>query len=169
MLAPILSLAVLLDLALGVDALSKRFVERATHEERYRLPGGWMKHSAHLGRVAGRAAPSLDKKNFVVPMRFHLTQRNLENAHDFLMDVADPHSPNFGKHWTSKEVEDAFAPSQDSVDDIYEWLADAGIDLTRVKYNRPKAVSIFDKETVPPSTTHNVTFLSLHFSRLWLI
>lgn len=40
----------------------------------------------------------------VFPLSIGLTQRNLDKGHDYLMDVSDPNSPNYGKHWTPKEV-----------------------------------------------------------------
>ena len=39
-----------------------------------------------------------------LPIRIGLTQNNLDRGHDLLMDVADPSSENYGKHFTSKEV-----------------------------------------------------------------
>jgi tripeptidyl-peptidase-1 len=33
-----------------------------------------------------------------------LTQQNLHQGHDFLMDVSDPTSPNYGNHWTPEQV-----------------------------------------------------------------
>jgi hypothetical protein len=39
-----------------------------------------------------------------IPLSIGLTQRNLEKGHDFLMDVSDPTSPNYGKHWTPEQV-----------------------------------------------------------------
>jgi Pro-kumamolisin, activation domain len=43
-------------------------------------------------------------RDAVIPMSFGLTQRNLENGYDFLMDVSHPESENYGKHWTMEKV-----------------------------------------------------------------
>jgi len=43
-------------------------------------------------------------------MRIALTQRNLDNAYDHLMEVSHPESASFGKHWTVKDVAETFAP-----------------------------------------------------------
>ena len=40
----------------------------------------------------------------VLPVRIGLTQNNLDKGYDFLMDVSDPSSPNFGNHWTAEKV-----------------------------------------------------------------
>jgi hypothetical protein len=43
-------------------------------------------------------------RDAVIPMSFGLSQRNLENGYDFLMDVSHPESKNYGKHWTMEKV-----------------------------------------------------------------
>jgi len=40
----------------------------------------------------------------VIPLSISLTQQNLDNGYDFLMDVSDPVSPNYGKHWSLEKV-----------------------------------------------------------------
>jgi tripeptidyl-peptidase-1 len=53
----------------------------------------------------------LDRRT-TIPMSIALTQRNLENGHDFLMDVSNPKSVNYGKHWSPEKVcsSDCLAP-----------------------------------------------------------
>lgn len=54
------------------------------HEKRDSHPHAWQKrHRAVADQV--------------LPIRIALKQRNLENAADYIYDVADPSSPNFGK------------------------------------------------------------------------
>src|SRR4051794_27762950 len=66
-----------------------------------------------------------------LPLRIGLTQSNLVNGHNLLMDMyvyssplshliliscrSDPASSNYGKHWTSDEVIEMFAPSNETV------------------------------------------------------
>lgn len=57
------------------------------------------------------------------------------------MDVSHPASPNYGKHWTSKEVMDMFAPSAETVRDVFEWLEDAGFERERVRYTQSTGAS----------------------------
>ncbi|RFU29102.1 hypothetical protein B7463_g7233, partial [Scytalidium lignicola] len=68
-----------------------------------------------------------------LPVRIALAQSNLHMSEEFLMDVADPRSPNYGKHWTADQVRDTFAPSKDAVEAVTTWLTDFGIDAGRVK------------------------------------
>lgn len=60
-------------------------------------------------------------------MRIALAQSNMHKADDFLMDVSHPDSPNFGKHWTAKQVAETFAPSIEAVAAVMDWLKTSGI------------------------------------------
>ncbi len=69
-------------------------------------------------------------------MRIALTQSNLDRADEFLMDVSHPASPNYGKHWSAKQIAETFAPSQDTVNSVLSWLAEHGISGGRVKQSQ---------------------------------
>ncbi|KAF2667833.1 subtilisin-like protein [Microthyrium microscopicum] len=71
-----------------------------------------------------------------LPVRISLKQQNLHLGHDHLMDISDPKSPNFGKHWTTKEVEDFFAVPQESVESVLAWLKSSGVSQTRYRVSR---------------------------------
>ncbi|KAI0737895.1 subtilisin-like protein [Daedaleopsis nitida] len=75
------------------------------------VPHGWSLHR--------RADPDA-----LVPLKFSLVQSNLHNLNAFLLDVADPYSPNYGKHWSHAKVADTFRPSKESVDTVHSWLID---------------------------------------------
>ncbi|WQF82591.1 Putative peptidase S53, activation domain, Sedolisin domain, peptidase S8/S53 domain superfamily [Colletotrichum destructivum] len=88
-----------------------------------------------------RQAPSVGQKwtktqrlsdHVVLPVRIGLKQSNLEAGHDKLMDIANPHSTNYGKHMSPQEVIDFFAPAQTSVDIVVDWLVDCGISRSRI-------------------------------------
>jgi tripeptidyl-peptidase-1 len=99
---------------------SKRHV---VHERRERLPINWTRGPGLHGEAR-------------LPVRIALAQSNLDKADEFLMDVSHPDSPNFGKHWTAKQVAEAFAPSDKTVASVVEWLVEAGIHSGRVKQSR---------------------------------
>ena len=88
------------------------------HEKRSVTDARWVKRD----RAPGSAR---------VPVRIALSQRNLDQGHDLLMDVADPDSANYGKHWTAQEVAAKFGPARESVDAVSAWLAAAGIGADR--------------------------------------
>lgn len=86
----------------------------AVHEKRDSHSTRW----TNIGR-----APA----NKVLPMRIGLAQSNLDDAHNYLTEISHPASPNYGKHWTSEQVINAFKPSDETVETVRNWLADAGI------------------------------------------
>jgi tripeptidyl-peptidase-1 len=72
-------------LAAAIAAPAANTKRHVVHERRERLPAHW-KRSAKLHGDSN------------MPMRIALTQNNLDRADEFLMDVAHPESPNYGKH-----------------------------------------------------------------------
>ncbi len=90
---------------------SKRHV---IHEKRDSLPVNWRRNA--------KLHP-----DSTLPMRIALTQSNLDRANEFLMDVSHPSSPNFGKHWTAKQVAEMFAPKKETVAVVADWLAENGV------------------------------------------
>ena len=99
--------------------------------------------SPRVARVSGRSVPrgwSLHRRadpDTVVPLRFTLTQSNLDKLDAYLIDIADPHSPNYGNHWSPAKVAETFRPSKESVDIVHSWLVnDLGVDSHNVQVNR---------------------------------
>lgn len=92
------------------------------HERRDRLPDQWKRHS--------RSHP-----DSIIPLRIALKQNNLEKAHEYLMDVSDPESPNFGKHWSPKQVAETFAPSHETISEVTKWLEEFGISGVEQSYS----------------------------------
>ncbi|KAJ8066000.1 hypothetical protein OCU04_005094 [Sclerotinia nivalis] len=106
--------------AIAAPASQKRHV---VHERRDQEPRNWRREN-------------LLHPDSHLPMRFAITQNNLHNAEAYLMDVSNPSSPNYGKHWSAKKVAETFAPSADSVKAIVQWLEEYGIKSERVKQSQ---------------------------------
>ena len=70
--------------------------------------------------------------NAIIPMRIALRQNNLDMGYDGLMDISDPDSINYGKHWTLQQVHEFFQPHEASEGVVIEWLRDSGIDTTDI-------------------------------------
>ncbi|RDX57216.1 subtilisin-like protein [Lentinus brumalis] len=88
------------------------------------VPEGWSLHR--------RADPDA-----VLPLKFTLAQSNLHNLDAYLLDVADPRSPNYGKHWTPAKVAETFRPSKETVDTVHSWLVEeAGIDTHKIRLSQ---------------------------------
>lgn len=92
----------------------------AVHEKRETLPKEW-KRSA------------LVHPDSTIPLRIALTQRNLDKGEEYLMDVSDPKSENYGKHWSINQIAETFAPSSETVDEVSKWLSEAGISFKQSK------------------------------------
>lgn len=103
----------------------------AVHEKRDYTSRRWVKRD----RVKPHAR---------LPVRIGLAQNNLDKAHDFLMDVSHPSSPNYGKHWSSEEVIEAFKPSDHAVETVRQWLVDAGISVKEIVHSDNKQWLAFD-------------------------
>ncbi|KAL2072472.1 hypothetical protein VTL71DRAFT_11815 [Oculimacula yallundae] len=78
------------------------------------------------------------EKSAMVPMKIGLTQTNLDLGYDYLMDVSSSDSENYGKHWTPQQVHDAFAPKEETVASITQWLTDSGIEDSRIMFYENK-------------------------------
>ncbi|KAF2090832.1 subtilisin-like protein [Saccharata proteae CBS 121410] len=96
----------------------------AIHEKRESLHPRWAKRS--------RVHP-----DSVLPMRIGLTQ-NMDNAVNHLMDVSDPSSSNYGKHWTPEKVVDMFKPAEETIEAVREWLVQSGIAAHRITHTDNK-------------------------------
>ena len=83
--------------ALAVSVVASPFSTHVVHERRSHAPNGWTKRS-QLHR------------NAILPMRIGLKQSNIDRGYEYLDDVSHPSSPNYGKHWTAKQVAETFAP-----------------------------------------------------------
>lgn len=65
----------------------------------------------------------------LLPMRIGLKQNQhaLDHADTWLMDVSDPDSANYGRHWSQSDIVDAFQPSSETLDAVTDWLRNHGI------------------------------------------
>ena len=109
------------------------------HEKRESTPSHWVKRSN---------APLHAR----LPLRISLKQRNAHLGHDHLMDISDPMSQNFGKYWTSEQIEEFFSPHATTVDSVLSWLQSSGIDSKRLSVTRGRG-SVTFHATVPEAET----------------
>ncbi|OLN96401.1 Aorsin [Colletotrichum chlorophyti] len=101
------------------------------HEERHPARREWVKkHRLHtLARL---------------PVRIGLAQSNLHRANEFMNNVAHPASPNYGKHWTQQEIIEMFAPKQESIALVMQWLESEGIHRNRIKLSKASNWILFN-------------------------
>ena len=63
----------------------------------------------------------------IVTFRIGLKQSNLEYGYEYITNVSDPSSSDYGKLWTAEDVRNTFAPSKESTDSVRGWLASSGV------------------------------------------
>ena len=83
------------------------------HEKRDAAPRQWQKRS------------KVDS-SLLLPVRVGLTQSNLEQGAALLHAISTPGNDKYGKHLSAEEVHDLFAPKQQSVEVVSEWLSASG-------------------------------------------
>ena len=94
--------------------------------------GGYVLHEKRAAEPVEWAKTRRLEPDHILPLRIGLTQSNLHELEMHLMDVSDPESQNYGKHWTPQEVIEAFAPSNDTIVTVADWLAEAGFEAERL-------------------------------------
>lgn len=64
-----------------------------------------------------------------LPMRVGLkpNQRSTALAEGWLTAVSHPNSPDYARYWTQEEVIEAFQPTDDTVNEVLNWLSSHGI------------------------------------------
>ncbi|KAJ9220584.1 hypothetical protein DTO271D3_4637 [Paecilomyces variotii] len=103
------------------------------HERRDVLPTSWSEGERIYRKTS-------------LPMRIGLTQSNLDRGHDLLMEVSDHTSPKYGQHYTIEEIHDLFAPSEESVQSVRDWLESAGVHGDRITLSANKQWLQFDAD-----------------------
>ncbi|EHK50837.1 hypothetical protein TRIATDRAFT_145909 [Trichoderma atroviride IMI 206040] len=73
-----------------------------------------------------------------VPVRIALKQNNLDKGMDYLLDVSHPDSANYGKHYSSDQVVELFAPSEDSISAVKAWLVKGGVPASSITSSKSK-------------------------------
>ena len=74
----------------------------------------------------------------ILPVRIGLKQNNLEVGRDRLIAVSHPQSKDYGRHLTTEEVHDLFAPADDTVNAVRDWLISAGVDGRAIAHSDNK-------------------------------
>lgn len=96
------------------------------HERRNHVPPGWLYSHKH-------------DASSVLRLRFGLTQPNVHLIEEYLNDIAHPQSSNYGNHWTSAQVFKKFAPGQETVQTVKNWLLDAGFNNESIRITRSRS------------------------------
>ncbi|CRG84245.1 Aorsin [Talaromyces islandicus] len=98
-------------------------------------------HAVHekRGAVSSRwSNPLRVRSDADVHVKIGLKQNNLHRGHDLLMDVSHPSSPNYGNFYTEDEITEMFAPTDESVNAVKQWLISSGIHDVRITHSDNK-------------------------------
>ena len=135
--------------ALVLSALATPTPNLIQHEKRDGLPQGWKRTQKTPGHE-------------IIPMRIALTQGNLDNGHQYLIDLSHPRSPNYGKHWSAKAVAEAFAPSPESVAVVVDWLQSSGVHPKRLSKSQSMGWLQFDASITEAEDLLKTQFYTHH-------
>ncbi|KAI1325767.1 subtilisin-like protein [Xylariaceae sp. FL0255] len=133
-----LLVAVTAGLATATPVIEGQRIVPRSHVLHERSAPHWAQKWTKRSKVPGEA---------VIPMRIGLTQSNLQEGHEKLMEISNPFHENYGKHMTSDEVIDFFAPSEKSIHEVMNWLTSSGISKDRIGLSVNKQWIQFDAMT----------------------
>ncbi|PTB37277.1 hypothetical protein M441DRAFT_72569 [Trichoderma asperellum CBS 433.97] len=141
------SLAAAFGLGLAIEVVASPLLRDKPPGKRD-VPNSHTVHERHKSRIAQHwtKRERLSPKT-ILPMRIGLKQRNLDAGHTRLMEISTPGSTSYGKHMTSEEIIDFFAPAQSSVDAVINWLVSSGIERQRISQSANKQWIQFDAAT----------------------
>lgn len=73
-----------------------------------------------------------------------LAHSDTEGAVGALLKISDPHSEEYGRHWTAQEVAEAFVPSTAHVLLVKEWLYGSGVTTDRLSFSHGGGYIVID-------------------------
>ena len=131
LIAIVMHFSILTAITLAVSIEAAPSFNHVLHEKRDSLPVGWGQPEVLDGKT-------------ILPFKIALTQSNLHKAEEYILDVSHPDSPNYGQHWSAKKIAETFAPSQESVDSVTQWLKASGIASDRIRKSQSLGWLQFD-------------------------
>ncbi|KAJ5064386.1 peptidase S8/S53 domain-containing protein [Bipolaris maydis] len=120
-------LSIAIFLLSNLATLASTFDTYVLHERRSANLPEWVKR---------HSAEDLNLANSSIPISIALAQRNLEEGEKWLLEVSNPNSDSYGKHWSPKDVAAAFAPSHFTLEPVKTWLNSVGIITERIEQSQ---------------------------------
>ncbi|KAJ4158190.1 uncharacterized protein LMH87_008726 [Akanthomyces muscarius] len=77
--------------------------------------------------------------NSSVPVLIGMKQKNIENMMDYVLEVSDPTSSKYGQHYSQAQVDALFAPDEQAINAVKDWLVKSGIAANSINLSRNKA------------------------------
>ncbi|KAG6033167.1 hypothetical protein E4U40_005576 [Claviceps sp. LM458 group G5] len=79
-----------------------------------------------------------------IPVRIALKQENIDQGMDLIMKVSDPASSDYGKHYTTDQIINLFAPKQETIDVVKAWLVESGVPANGISLSKSKGWLMFN-------------------------
>lgn len=79
--------------------------------------------------------PDADHK---IALRIGLKQGSFSDLEQQLYEVSDPDHQSYGQHLKAQDVHKLIEPSDETFDQVHEWLADYGVDKSQLGYSPAK-------------------------------
>ncbi|KAG5944150.1 hypothetical protein E4U53_006926 [Claviceps sorghi] len=79
-----------------------------------------------------------------IPVRIALKQDNLDKSMDLIMEVSDPDSHKYGHYYKPDQVVDLFAPKQEAIDAVKNWLVKSGVPAQNIALSKSRGWIMFD-------------------------
>ena len=90
-------------------------------KDRFNVPPKWT-----------REGPS--PEGHLINLSIGLKQSRFGDLEKQLMEISDPDHPRYGQHLTPSEVTAYTKPTEETSDNVHEWLSDSGIDMDSLDY-----------------------------------
>ncbi|OAR01405.1 hypothetical protein LLEC1_04070 [Akanthomyces lecanii] len=103
------------------------------------LTGDHVVHEKRDSFAAAKYTKRAVDANQKLPVRIALKQKNLDKGDQLLMDVSDPNSANYGNHYSQEQLVELFAPGEDSIKAVKDWLVASGIPSGSIQIPRSKS------------------------------
>jgi tripeptidyl-peptidase-1 len=91
-----------------------------------------------------RAEQRQAKPDTLISIQIAISAPNVEGPTQSLLDISDPASPNYGRHWTARQVAQAFAPDPQHVQTVISWLNSSGVHPSRLMQSHGKGYLRFN-------------------------
>ncbi|OAA63076.1 alkaline serine protease AorO [Cordyceps fumosorosea ARSEF 2679] len=88
---------------------------------------------------SGQPASAAVHGDLTVPVLIGMKQKNIESMMDYVMEVSDPASAKYGQHYSQAQVDALFAPDDQAIASVKDWLVKSGIAANSINLSRNKA------------------------------
>ncbi|ATY65820.1 alkaline serine protease [Cordyceps militaris] len=101
--------------------------------------GAFAAPAGSSGNGSGQPASPAVHGDLSVPVLIGMKQKNIENMMNYVLEVSDPTSAKYGQHYNQAQVDALFAPDDQAINSVKDWLVRSGIAARSINLSRNKA------------------------------